>query len=185
MPAIKADQRAVWWTQLFIVMMHGAHKLVAINQQIKGGDQIITLIRGEMAALGADITAYSLWNTVWSTVDHCWHYDLAKLTKSEPESHSVTIIHMTRGPLFQILSKLKLKSLMAMTACLLFLSSSLDQIAVLGQLRGHWHVHELICNAHLKRRRTIRNLFKILLWSLKWLCLQLTTMPPTIAGSTA
>ena len=114
--------------------------------------QIITLIRGEMAALGADITAYSLWNTVWSTVDHCWHYDLAKLTKSEPESHSVTIIHMTRGSLFQILSELRLKSLMAMTACLLFLSSSLDQIAVLGQLRGHWHVHELICNAHLKKK---------------------------------
>merc|ERR1719305_1228486 len=31
---------------------------------------------------------------------------------------------------------------------LLLLSSALDQLAVLGQLGGHGHVHEFICNAH-------------------------------------
>ena len=30
------------------------------------------------------------------------------------------------------------------------LSSALDQFAVLGQLRCHRHVHEFVCNAHLK-----------------------------------
>merc|ERR1719331_3142848 len=50
-----------------------------------------------------------------------------------------------------MLSKLKLKSLVAILSVkrgLLLLSSALDQLAVLGQLGGHGHVHEFICNAH-------------------------------------
>ena len=35
---------------------------------------------------------------------------------------------------------------------ILLLSSALDQLAVLGQLGGHGHVHEFICNAHLEKK---------------------------------
>ena len=89
-----------------------------------------------MAALGADMTASEI------------QYDLATLTKSCRTGITVTMIHMTERPAFNSVKTKVEKSVVAISSDL---SSALDQVAVLGQLGGHGHVHKLVCNAHLKK----------------------------------
>merc|ERR1719446_1140746 len=54
------------------------------------------------------------------------------------------MIHMTERPAFNSV-KTKVEKSVGNIADL---SSALDQVAVLGQLGGHGHVHKLVCNAH-------------------------------------
>ena len=57
------------------------------------------------------------------------------------------MIHMTERPTFNSVKTKVEKSGDNVSD----LSSALDQVAVLGQLGGHGHVHKLVCNAHLKQ----------------------------------
>ena len=94
------------------------------------------------------------------------------------------MIHMTDGSTFDSVKTKVEKS--GGNARLLLLSSALDQLAVLGQLGRHRHVHEFICNAHLKITRVlIKSWEMIILDKSDSKSLQLTTMPPTIEASTA
>ena len=56
------------------------------------------------------------------------------------------MIHMTDGPTSNSVKTKVEKSGDNVSN----LSSALDQVAVLGQLGGHGHVHKLVCNAYLK-----------------------------------
>ena len=96
------------------------------------------------------------------------------------------MIHMTHRSTFDSV-KTKVEKSGGNIQRLLLLSSALDQLAVLGQLGGHGHVHEFICNAHLEKMESAGK--KILSRhgqeSSDSYVLQLTTMPPTIVASTA
>ena len=61
------------------------------------------------------------------------------------------MIHMTDRSTFDSV-KTKVEKSGGNIQRLLLLSSALDQLAVLGQLGGHGHVHEFICNAHLEKK---------------------------------
>ena len=140
MPAISADQRAVWTTYKWELIrsdwcgprwdrQEEAWKKCAtwpgtfgVNHLDEGGD----------GSIGGRHDC--LWNTIWSS-----NHDRIRF------GVTVTMIHMTDRPNFNSVKTKVEKS----GGNVSDLSSALDQVAVLGQLRGHGHVHKFVCNAHL------------------------------------